>query len=59
MHSEHKVYVLYDHPHLVKNVRNNLMKHAFNKDAYKAVVLRNQGRFHQNIDDFSVQIDPT
>ena len=32
MHIEHKVYVLYDHPHLVKNVRNNLKKHGFNVD---------------------------
>ena len=32
MHIGHKVYVLYDHPHLVKNVRNNLKKHGFNVD---------------------------
>ena len=32
MHNGHKVYVLYDHPHLVKNVRNNLKKHGFNVD---------------------------
>ena len=32
MHSGHKVYVLYDPPHLVKNVRNNLKKHGFNVD---------------------------
>ena len=32
MHSGHKVYVLYDSPHLVKNVRNNLKKHSFNMD---------------------------
>ena len=32
MHIGHKVYVLYDHPHLVTNVRNNLKKHSFNVD---------------------------
>ena len=32
MHIGHKVYVFYDHPHLVKNVRNNLKKHGFNVD---------------------------
>ena len=32
MHSGHKVYVFYDHPHLVMNVRNNLKKHGFNVD---------------------------
>ena len=32
MHSGHKVYVFYDHPHLVMNVGNNLKKHGFNVD---------------------------
>jgi len=35
--SSHKVYVMYDMPHLVKNIRNNLLRYDFVLDGSETV----------------------